>query len=202
MNLQLRPLPPTTTRAAEGMARRAWTIDEIEAMVRAGIIHEKERFELIGGEIVPMSPKGIWHENVKRALARHWYKALPSDVEILTETTLRIAPTEFREPDFVFWPSAVTVAELKPQHLLLTVEVADSSLDYDLGSKAAYYASLGLTDYWVVDARRLVTTIHRQPSASGFASVTQHDHRTLLTPLLMPQLAVRLADLGLAPTIE
>lgn len=120
----------------------------------------------------------------------------------MTETTLRIAPTEFREPDFVFWPSTVAVKDLKPEHLLLTVEVADSSLDYDLGSKAAYCASLGLADYWVIDAKRLITTIHRQPAASGFSSVTEHDSRTLLTPLVVPQLALRLADLGLEPAVE
>ena len=49
---------PETTRAAEGMPRRPWRRAEIEAMVAAGIVEEDERFELIGGEVVPMSPKG------------------------------------------------------------------------------------------------------------------------------------------------
>lgn len=168
-------------------------------MVAAGIIDEKERFELIGGEIVPMSPKGVWHENVKRALARFWYKALPPELDLLPETTLRIAPTEFREPDFVIWPSSVPVKDLNPTHLLLTVEVADSSLNYDLGAKASYYASLGLQDYWVIDAKRLVTRIHRAPSGSSFTSITDHPADALLTPLLVPALAVRLTDLGLSP---
>ena len=183
------------------MPRRAWKIDEIEAMVRAGIIAENERFELIGGEIVPMSPKGIWHENVKRALAKHWYKALPPDLELLTETTLRIAPTEFREPDFLLWPSAVPVAELSPAHVMLAVEVADSSLDYDLGAKAAFYASLGLRDYWVVDAKRLVTRIHREPEAGGYAVTTDFGPDARLVPLLLSGLAVTLTDLGLKPLV-
>lgn len=34
-----------TTRAAEGLPRRCWTIAEIERMVSAGIIDEKERLE-------------------------------------------------------------------------------------------------------------------------------------------------------------
>ena len=53
---------PFTTQAAEGLVRRRWTVAEIEAMVQAGIIGEHERFELIGGEIVPMNAKGIHHE--------------------------------------------------------------------------------------------------------------------------------------------
>lgn len=203
MNFHLRPNPSTaTTRSAEGLPRRAWTVDEIEAMVAAGIINEKERFELIGGEVVPMSPKGAWHENVKRVLNVFWAKALPTDITMLTETTLRINPHEFREPDFVFWPSAVAVRDLKHSDVLLLVEVADSSLDYDLGAKAQYYASLGLRDYWVIDAKRLVTRVHRNPASESYASATDHPAGSLLTPLLVPALAVRLDDLGLKPIAE
>lgn len=202
MNVQLRPAQPLTTQAAEGLPRRMWTIDDVERMVAAGIISESERIELIGGEIVPMSPKGNWHENVKRALTRHWVKALPADIEALTETTLRISPHEYREPDFVFWPSTVAVKDLKAEHLLLVAEIADSSLDYDLGRKASFYASLGIADYWVIDAKRLVTTIHRGPGAEGYRSVSEHAGDALLTPLHIPALAVRLAALGLQPFSE
>ncbi len=169
-------------------------------MVAAGFLNEGERFELIGGEIVPMSSKGAYHENVKRALNKFWVRALPSDMEVLTETTLRSGPNDFREPDFVFWPSAVAVADLQPQHVGLIVEISDSSLAYDLGRKAAYYASLGLSDYWVVDAKSLVTRIHRDPTGEAYARIMANDHQALLTPLRLPALAVRLADLGLEPS--
>ena len=53
---------PMTTTAAEGLLRRCFTVEELEQMVAANILHEDERIELIGGKIVPMSPKGIHHE--------------------------------------------------------------------------------------------------------------------------------------------
>ena len=69
MNEQLRrPDLTMTTQAAEGLMRRRWSVTEIEAIVKAGILAEDERFELIGGEVVPMSPKGIRHERVKGTL--------------------------------------------------------------------------------------------------------------------------------------
>jgi Putative restriction endonuclease len=52
------------TTAAEGLPRRRFTVAELEQMVAAGILDEDERIELIGGEIVPMSPKGDQHEKV------------------------------------------------------------------------------------------------------------------------------------------
>ncbi len=54
-----------TTTAAEDLPRRRFTIAEVEAMVAAGVMDEDERIELIGGELVPMSPKGFAHEAVK-----------------------------------------------------------------------------------------------------------------------------------------
>ena len=209
MNLHVRhlepePYPPTT-RAAEGLPRRKWAVEEIDRLAELGVFggldRERERFELIGGEIVPMSAKGASHEDVKRALMRFWIKALPSGLEALTETTLRDRPSDMREPDFVFWPSSVRVADLGPAHVHFIVEVSDSSLAYDLSAKATYYATLGLPDYWVIDARRLVTHVHRDPAGGAWGSIARHPHTDLLTPLRIPALAVRLADLGLEPIV-
>src|SRR4029453_3854054 len=59
MNPPLRPAPfPAATQAAEGLPRRRWSVAEIEAMVAKGIILEDEGFEMTGGGVVPMSPKG------------------------------------------------------------------------------------------------------------------------------------------------
>ena len=63
------------TSAAEGLPRRRFTVAEVEAMVAAGVMEEDERVELIGGELVPMSPKGNQHEVLKTALLRRWYRA-------------------------------------------------------------------------------------------------------------------------------
>ena len=82
---------------------------------------------------------------------------------------------------------------------LLIVEVADTSLSYDLRLKAPAYASLGLREYWVIDANTLVTTIHRNPGPDGYPPPHQAGSSELLEPRLAPQLAVRLADLGLTP---
>ena len=90
-------LAPLTTQAAEGLSRRPWTVAEIEAMVAAGIIDEDERFELIGGDAMPMVPKSPRHEAVKIELNRHFQKIVPEHLSIAQETTLRlddVTPTD------------------------------------------------------------------------------------------------------------
>ncbi len=69
-------------------------------MTAAGILGEDERIELIGGEIVPMSPKGNQHEVLKTALSIYWARRLPDDLLFTTETTFRLTPDTYLEPDF------------------------------------------------------------------------------------------------------
>jgi len=66
----MRAAAARVTTAAEGLPRRRFTVAEVEAMVSAGVMDEDERVELIGGELVPMSPKGNLHEVVKTAPIR------------------------------------------------------------------------------------------------------------------------------------
>src|SRR3954471_14257966 len=93
-----------TTTAAEGLPRRRFTVAELERMTAAGILEEDERIELIGGEIVPMSPKGNQHEILKAALHHYWVPKLPPHLRLVTETTFRLTLDTYLEPDFVFFP--------------------------------------------------------------------------------------------------
>jgi Uma2 family endonuclease len=199
MNEHLRPAPfPATTQAAEGLPRRRWSVAEIEAMVAKGLILEDERFELIGGEVVPMSPKGEGHELVKAALQQFWFpRVVGTPIDLITETTLYISADEFLEPDFLFWPRSIPLKDIAAPAALLIVEVADTSLGYDLGVKAGIYARLGLPELWVVDAQGLVTTVHRQPGPAGYADVHNAGPSEPLEPTHAPHLAVRLDTLDL-----
>lgn len=199
MNEHLRPVPfPATTQAAEGLPRRRWSVAEIEAMVAEGIILEDERFELIGGEVVPMSPKGNRHELVKKALQQYWTPLIVgSPIDLITETTLRVGQDEFYEPDFLFWPRSIPLRDVTAATALLVVEVADTSLGYDLGTKAGIYARLGLCELWVINATTLVTTVHHKLEPAGYADVGKAPASDLLVPVKAPQLAVRLGALNI-----
>lgn len=198
MNEQLRhPSLPLTSQAAEGLPRRRWSVAEVEAAVRAGVFDEDERFELIGGELVPMNPKGIRHERIKTTLNLYWAQRLPPDVRFSQETTFRMSEDTFVEPDFVFFRSADGLAGLIPATALLAVEVAETSLAYDLGRKIQLYASFGVREIWVIDAATLVTHIHRNPSVDGYADKSVIEGTAVLSPDFAPALAVTLASLEL-----
>jgi Uma2 family endonuclease len=54
--------------------------------------------------------------------------------------------------------------------VLLVIEVADTSLAYDLGTKAPLYAWHGIPEAWVIDAATQRTWVFRQPIGRGEAS--------------------------------
>ena len=47
--------------------------------------------------------------------------------------------------------------------MLLLIEVADSSLRYDRGTKSDLYAEAGIQDYWIANVQQHVIEVHRQP---------------------------------------
>jgi Uma2 family endonuclease len=134
-HLQSRTLP-ATSNAAEGPPWRRFSVAEIEAMVEAGVIDRGERFELIGGEIVPMSPQGDRHEVIRSALTRNLGKRLPEPVLFNIATTFRLSEDTFIEPDVVFYTRETGLKGLNPATCLLAMDVADTGLACDTGRKA------------------------------------------------------------------
>jgi Uma2 family endonuclease len=175
------------TSAAEGLPRRRFTVAEVEAMAAAGVMEEDERVELIGGELVPMSPKGNQHEVVKIALLRRWYRAAPPEYDLAPETTYRLSDDTYLEPDVVVFPSALEPKDLTGSNVLLVVEIADSSRRYDMGRKAALYASFGIRDLWVIDAVKLTARVFRQPAVGGYGEIRDFTATEQIVPLLAPE---------------
>lgn len=178
---------PLTTRAAEGLPRRAFTIADVERMVEVGLIAPDERLEIIGGEIVPMSPKGNRHESVKSAITMLWGRRCPEDFVFAQETGLRLDKDTYLEPDFIVFARSTALKDVRGPDVLLAVEVADSSLDYDLGRKQRVYAEYGARELWVIDAARRVVHFHRGPHPEGYAEKAVHGADERLEPAFAPR---------------
>jgi Uma2 family endonuclease len=195
MNQHIRP--DTLPIPLEGVTRRKWTGDDVLAMVRAGILHEGDRIELLAGEIVAMPSKGARHEIMRTELNLFWARRLPVDVKFAAEAPLKLAPHDEPEPDLILFPASMRVPDVRGDTVLLVVEIADSSLSYDLNVKAPRFAAFGVREYWVIDPIAVRTTVHLDPSPEGYRHVTEMPGSELLTPVAAPSLAVRLTDLDI-----
>jgi Uma2 family endonuclease len=188
-------MPSRMTQAAEGFPRRAFTVDEIRRMQDAGIIGEEENFEFVEGEIVPMGPKYAAHERIKSMVAMAMARACPAHSIVGFETSLFMSPTTFVEPDICLHARDIPSDEVRGPDVLLAVEVAASSLAFDLGAKAAIYAKHGVRELWVIDANLLVTHVHRDPVEGRWSRIGVQAADQLLSHPSAPGFAVRLAEL-------
>ena len=165
---------------------RAFTIADMERMVTAGILDPDERIELIAGALVPMSAKGSRHESIKTGIVLRWGRSCPPGFAFSPETGLRLDPRNYLEPDFIVFSRAKRLAETRGPDVLLAVEVADSSLDYDLRRKPLVYAAFGICELWVIDAARRVVHRHTEVTPDGYAEITTCDADERLAPSHAP----------------
>lgn len=165
-------------------------------MVEVGLIGHDERLEVLDGEIVEMSPKGYRHEGLKGAINRLWGRNCPDGFDYLPETGLYLSDLTYLEPDFVVFSATVPLKDLRGPDVLLAIEVADTSLAYDLRRKPDIYASFGVRELWVIDVARRVTHVHREPSSSGYGTVAPVAATDTLVPAHAPAvLCFTLAEL-------
>jgi Uma2 family endonuclease len=185
-----------TTQAAEGVPRLHWTLAEFERLTELGIFTEDDRIELIEGELVPMSPKGNRHEVLRDELLNWMIERLPGrGLRLSVEIGWRPGGDIYVEPDLLVCPKSFKGPTVPATEVLLAIEVADSSLRFDTSTKARLYAALGIREYWVIDAKTMVTRVHREPSATGYNSSVEVASGEMLTPAFVPSLGLKLADL-------
>ncbi len=78
---------------------------------------------------------------------------------------------------------------------MLLIEVADSSLDYDLGEKSNLYAEAGILDYWVIDIPAQQVHVLRNPGLDGYQSHQTISGNERLVPLLVKNRFLDVANL-------
>ena len=140
-------------RAVEEIDRRRFTVAEYHRMAESGILQPNERVELIRGVVRRMSPKNRAHVVAATRLYQRLVHSLAGRAAVFKEDPLKLVRLDSEpEPDIVVTSSpdidAYGTEGSKP---LLVVEVAESSLRYDLNVKADLYAEAGVPEYWVVN---------------------------------------------------
>lgn len=140
-----------------------------------------------------MNPIGTKHESAVDQVVRWSYRSVDdSSVLIRVQNSLGLPLQEsVPEPDLV-WVQNGDYTETRPtaDDAILVVEVADTSLDYDLGEKARLYAAAGIRDYWVVDCQNRRVIVHRQPSEAGYGSVEEFSGSRAISPLSHPHVTL------------
>lgn len=182
------------------LQERLFTIEEFERIVETGIFGEDERVELIEGRIVQMNPIGDDHAwNVNRLSGIFWQSG---GVIVATQNPVRLGPRIAPQPDLAVLRSDVRQnRKPEPADILLLIEVADSSLNYDRQVKAHLYARANIPEYWIVDIKGERIEAHREPSPTGYLSFRVYLRGGQIAPEFKPDLLIDV-DAILGPPIQ
>jgi len=116
---------------------------------------------------------------------------------VVSEPQFNLGEDTYVVPDILVHPAGIKTPDVRGVDALLVVEIADTSLAYDLQTKARLYASHGVPEYWVINAATLLTNLHSEPSGAAYGAIREIAPGGLISPALVPPLAVSLAALDL-----
>lgn len=171
--------------------RKIWTRTECAALSEAGLLPQ-ESFELVQGELISRMGKKRPHTNTL-VLVLGWLVEVFGNRFVNPETPIDVSPadnpTNEPEPDLIVLKRDIShfqSANPRPEDLHLVIEIADSTLDFDLTRKARLYARAGIPEYWVLDVsgRRLI--VHRDPEGGAYRSIAAHSETGRVAPLAAP----------------
>ena len=178
--------------------RRLFTVDDCYRMADAGILLPDERVELIRGEILEMSPIGPRHgaavDGTNRAMVR-----LAADKAIVrVQGTVVLDQLCAPEPDVVLLrPKDDFYVSKNPgsADILLVIEIADSSLEYDTTTKLELYAILGIHEYWVADLQNDRLLAYSEPEKDSYRTQREFHRSDMIAPQLLPDCRIAVSVL-------
>jgi Uma2 family endonuclease len=174
------------------------------ANIEASGLWDQQRLELVDGKLISKLGKKRPHVNALVAV-QAWLVRTFGEQFVNPEAPVDVAPeddpTNEPEPDLVLLakPSR-EFREANPRgvDLLLVVEISDSTpqstLGFDLTTKAELYARAGIVEYWVVDVAACRLIVHRDPREGLYFSVTAYRDQEAASPVASPHSGFRVED--------
>jgi len=177
-------------------ARRLFTVDEYDRMVRVGVFGPEDRLELIEGEIVEMSPIGNRHAACVTTLVELLTTRVGPRAIVWPQNPVTILPRSKPQPD-VALVRRRSYLEAHPtvDDVMLLIEVGDTSLAMGRGVKLGVCARAGVSEYWVIDTTTETIETFGAPERGGYRDTRRIERDGIVAPAAFPDVRIRPAEL-------
>ena len=182
--------------------------EQYNRLVELGVVPEGTRVELLDGELIEMPAQGNRHLScLRRLIGLVQQTGIPPGT-LLVQMPLQIAWDAEPEPDLVVLRPPASQYDVRPpaaDDVLLLIEVADSSRDYDRDRKVPRYAAAGIPEVWLVDLPDGVVRVYREPDGGAYRVVQVLRRGDIARPLALPGAEIAVdhilapADAGAGP---
>lgn len=172
--------------------------EEYLRMGEAGVFAPEARLELIDGEIIEMAPIHPPHAGRVKKLAELFFQRAGGRAIVSVQDPVITSLHSVPQPDLALLKlRADYYSRSHPgvSDVFLVVEVADTSLAYDLEAKVPLYARCGVPEVWVVDINERAIRVFRDPAEGGYRSVFAAQVGERVACEAQPEVAVEVAEL-------
>jgi len=139
-----------------------------------GILRADDRVELLEGQLIDMLPIGPRHAIVTDNLNELLVTSSAGRARVRRQDPVVLDDGSEPQPDLVLarrvW-AGYPDAHPGAADILLLVEVADRSLDFDRRVKLGLYARACVPEVWIVDLTADVVWVYRGPTEGEYGSV-------------------------------
>lgn len=145
---------------------KRFTIAEYHRLTELGFFGEGDRVELIKGELVNMAAKGTARSVCETRLERQLFKLLGERATLRGQQPIILPDDSEPEPDRAIVqnrPDDYLSSHPTSADILLLIEVADSSLNYDKQVKLPLYAEAGISDCWIFNLLEICLECYSEP---------------------------------------
>jgi len=178
--------------------RRIFNVDEYHRMSEAGILSEDDRVELMEGEIIKMSPIGSRHAACVKRFNTLLHRKAGQAVIVSIQDPIRLDDYSEPEPDVALLRPRTdfySQAHPTPNDVILIIEVADTSLEYERTVKLPLYARAGIAEVWLAIVTRDTVEAFSRPLNGAYQEFREAKRGDVLSPAGFPDLLLSVDEI-------
>ena len=179
--------------------KKLFTVREYHRLGEAGILGPEDRTELIDGEIIQMSPIGHRHAMCVSRATNLFALALHGKAIVSVQNPLVLNDYSEPQPDLVllkyredFYKSEEKVS---PEDSLLVLEVAETTLRYDVQTKLPRYAVAGVPEVWIENLSNDELFVYRNRAGTAYATSLTLRRADSVFVAAFPEIVFKVDDL-------
>ncbi|HEY8744888.1 MAG TPA: Uma2 family endonuclease, partial [Chloroflexota bacterium] len=167
--------------------RRRFNVTEYYRMAEIGLLHEDDHVELINGELIQMCAIGAKDGECVGSLGELMIALMGSQYRVRVQNPVHLSDATEPEPDLVVaHRRSYRQAHPTAGDICFLVEVADTSLNYDVGIKLPLYAAAGIAEVFIVDTIHDLVERHTEPRDGEYQRVVRAGRGESLTSTVLP----------------
>lgn len=179
-------------------ARRPFNLTEYYKLLESGVLTEDDRVELIDGEIITMCPIDPRHAASVKRLIAFLNRKIGRLAIIGAQDPIHLNQFSAPQPDISilkYRDDFYASGHPEPEDILVAIEVADSSVNYDRQVKFPRYAQAGIPEAWLVDLVNDRIEVHALPNEGVYQEVRIVLRHQKVISRILPQLKLKADDI-------